>query len=67
MPALTLEKPLFVRERSDGLYKPITYLLSKFFDEVFITVFTSLAFSAVVFFVIQLQVCASSERLHSIL
>ena len=56
VPALTLEKPLFVRERADGLYKPITYLLSKFFDELFITLFTSLIFSVFVFFVVDLQV-----------
>ena len=56
VPALTLEKPLFVRERADGLYKPITYLLSKFFDELFITLFTSLIFSIFVFFVVDLQV-----------
>lgn len=54
VPALVLEKPLFVRERSDGLYRPITYLLSKFFDEIFITIFASLIFSAVVFFAVDL-------------
>ena len=54
MPALTLEKPLFVRERADGLYRPITYLISKFFDEIFITIFASLAFSAFVFYIVDL-------------
>jgi hypothetical protein len=54
VPALTLEKPLYVRERSDGLYRPITYLLAKFFDEIFITVFASVLFSVFVFYVIDL-------------
>lgn len=55
VPALTLEKPLYVRERNDGLYRPITYLLSKLFDEIFVTVISSLVFSAFVFYVVDLQ------------
>jgi hypothetical protein len=55
VPALTLEKPLYARERADGLYKPITYLLFHFFDELFITVFSSLAFSVFVWFVVDLE------------
>ena len=55
MPTLALEKPLYAREYSDGLYKPITYLLHKFFDEIFITVFSSLLFSVFVFFMVELN------------
>jgi ATP-binding cassette, subfamily G (WHITE), member 2 len=50
-----MEKALFARERSDGLYKPITYLLSKYFDEIFITTFSSLIFSVFVWFVVDLR------------
>eukprot|EP00892_Ulva_mutabilis_P005857 jgi/Ulvmu1/3643/UM017_0057.1 len=55
VPALTLEKPLYVRERNDGLYRPITYLLAKIFDEILITVVSSLVFSAFVFYVVKLE------------
>ena len=55
VPALTLEKPLYVRERNDGLYRPITYLLAKIFDEIFVTTISSLVFSAFVFYVVKLQ------------
>jgi hypothetical protein len=55
VPSLTLEKPLFVRERNDGLYRPITYLLSKLLDEILIAVVASLLFSLVVFYLVDLQ------------
>jgi hypothetical protein len=28
-----MERPLYIRERSDGLYRPLTYLLFKMFGE----------------------------------
>lgn len=52
---LTLEKPLFVRECADGMCRPITYLLAKFVDELFITVFASMLFATIVFFVVDVQ------------
>jgi ATP-binding cassette, subfamily G (WHITE), member 2 len=55
VPALTLEKPLFVRERNDGLYRPITYLLAKLFDELFITLIASVVFAVFVYKVVDLQ------------
>jgi ATP-binding cassette, subfamily G (WHITE), member 2 len=55
VPALTLEKPLYVRERNDGLYRPITYLLSKLLDELIISVVVSLIFSLFVFYLVKLQ------------
>lgn len=61
MPALALEKPLYVRERNDGLYRPITYLLAKLFDELFITIFASAVFSCAVWFLVQvLSLCTLS-------
>jgi hypothetical protein len=74
VPALTLEKPLYARERADGLYKPITYLLFHFFDELFITVFSSLASCAFVWYIVDLQarpcalqhvMTAAARRQHS--
>jgi hypothetical protein len=57
VPALSLEKPLYVRERNDGLYRPITYLLAKLFDELFITVFASLVFACAVWFLVRVRLC----------
>ena len=50
VPALVLERSLFVRERADGLYRPVTYLLSKMIEELVIAFFNTLVFGAVVFF-----------------
>lgn len=55
VPALTLERPLYLRERNDGLYRPITYLLAKLFDELFVLLISSVAFSAIVFYAVDLQ------------
>lgn len=38
VPAIVLERTLYVRERADGLYLPITYLLAKMMDELMIAV-----------------------------
>ncbi|KAK9867775.1 hypothetical protein WJX84_007302 [Apatococcus fuscideae] len=50
VPALVLERPLFIRERSDGLYKVITYLTAKLLEELTVALIGSLIFSCVVFF-----------------
>lgn len=50
VPALVLERSLFVRERADGLYRPVTYLLSKMIEELVIAFVNTLVFGAVVFF-----------------
>mmetsp|Transcript_9075 Transcript_9075/g.13614 ORF Transcript_9075/g.13614 Transcript_9075/m.13614 type:complete len:649 (+) Transcript_9075:58-2004(+) len=55
VPALTLDRPLFYRERSDGLYTTTTYFLAKFLEEAFIAIFTSLVFSITIFFALDLQ------------
>ena len=34
MPVLVLERPVYLRERSDGLYRPITYLIYKAIEEL---------------------------------
>lgn len=43
------------RERSDGLYRVITYLCAKMVEELGMALLTSLAFSALVFFTLKLQ------------
>ena len=56
VPSLTLDRPLFYRELADGCYSPLVYYLSKFIEEAFLCVFTSLLFSVIVFFGVKLQV-----------
>jgi hypothetical protein len=55
VPSLTLDRPLFYRELADGCYTPLVYYASKFIEEAFLCIFTSLIFSAIVFFGINLQ------------
>ena len=50
-----LERPVFVREQSDGLYRSITYLTFKICEEVVLTTLTSIAFSLIVFYTVRLQ------------
>ncbi|KAK9904696.1 hypothetical protein WJX75_000743 [Coccomyxa subellipsoidea] len=54
IPTIVLERPLFVRERNDGLYRPITYVIFKMMEEISITLVNSLVFSAIVFFPLKL-------------
>lgn len=49
------ERNLFTRERNDGLYLVVTYLLSKMVDELLLAGLASLGISAYVFYGIQLQ------------
>lgn len=55
IPALVLERALYVRERADGLYLPITYLIARMLDELIINTFATACISAFVFYGIDLQ------------
>eukprot|EP01024_Parvocaulis_polyphysoides_P058991 TRINITY_DN6370_c0_g1_i6.p1 TRINITY_DN6370_c0_g1~~TRINITY_DN6370_c0_g1_i6.p1 ORF type:complete len:630 (+),score=106.23 TRINITY_DN6370_c0_g1_i6:31-1920(+) len=55
VPAIALERSLYVRERSDGLYRSITYLVYKMTEELTVGLIASLLFALVVFFVVDLQ------------
>ena len=55
VPAIVLERPLFVRERNDGLYNVFSYLLYKICEELGVAFFSSIIFSNVVFWPIKLQ------------
>ncbi|GLI65656.1 hypothetical protein VaNZ11_009256 [Volvox africanus] len=55
VPSLVLERNLFTRERNDGLYLVVTYLLSKMVDELLLTALASLGISAYVFHGVQLK------------
>ena len=49
VPSLTLERPLFIRETSDGCYSPQAYWVYKLGEEAAITLLTSMLFAVVVF------------------
>ncbi|KAL4457942.1 hypothetical protein ABPG75_012807 [Micractinium tetrahymenae] len=55
LPCLILERPVYVRERADGLYRPITYLCYKISEEVAVGTLPSVAYSALVFYLVRLQ------------
>ena len=46
---MAIERALFVRERNDGLYRPLVYLLFKLLDEFVLMVPITAATSAAVF------------------
>lgn len=55
VPSLVLERNLFVRERADGMYHVITYLLAKMFDELLIAAVVTAIVAAWTFYGVQLQ------------
>jgi ABC-type multidrug transport system ATPase subunit len=55
VPSLTLDRPLYYRERADGYYTTFTYYVAKFIEEALIATITSLVFGTIVFFGCNLQ------------
>lgn len=55
VPAIVLERPLFTRERNDGLYRVITYLVAKIIEELGLALLCSIIFSNIVWWALQLQ------------
>ena len=53
-PSLVLERTLFIRERNDGLYRPVTYVAAKLVEELAVASLNTLACAAIVFFPCQL-------------
>ena len=49
VPAITLERALYYRERADGLYTPLAYLLFKIIEEIIIVVPSSLVVAVCIF------------------
>lgn len=54
VPSITLEKATYVRERNDGLYRPITYLLYKVIEEFLIAFFLSIVLAVATWFAVSL-------------
>lgn len=56
VPSLTLERALFYRERNDGLYRVITYLVAKILEEMILASVVSVVLAAIVWVVTDLTV-----------
>jgi ATP-binding cassette subfamily G (WHITE) protein 2 len=55
VPSIVLERTLYTRERSDGLYYAITYLLAKMVDELLLATMASVVNAAATFHAIRFQ------------
>jgi ABC-2 type transporter len=56
VPSIVLERPVFIRERSDGLYSVTTYLCHKMVEEILLAFAYSLLFGMLVYLLVKLQV-----------
>ena len=50
VPSIVMERTLYVRERADGLYLPVTYLVAKMLDELILATICSIIFAAATFY-----------------
>jgi ABC-type multidrug transport system ATPase subunit len=55
VPQIVMERSLYMRERADGLYRPMTYVVAKMFDELLLLFFVTLVIAAVVFYAVSLS------------
>ncbi|KIZ07852.1 hypothetical protein MNEG_0105 [Monoraphidium neglectum] len=55
VPSLVMERPLFVRERHDGLYRVSTYLMMKMIEEIGIAIVGSIMMAVIVYFGAKMQ------------
>ncbi len=55
VPQIVMERSLYMRERADGLYKPLTYVLAKMFDEMLLLLFVTIIIAALVFYTVNLS------------
>uniref|UniRef100_A0A383VBA5 ABC transporter domain-containing protein n=1 Tax=Tetradesmus obliquus TaxID=3088 RepID=A0A383VBA5_TETOB len=55
LPSIGMERALYIRERNDGLYRPVTYLLFKLLDELLMMAPVTAGTTAAVFFACKLQ------------
>lgn len=55
IPSIVLERSLFYRERSDGLYRSVTYYFFKLFEEFILVLLLSPGLAAMVFYGTQLR------------
>jgi len=56
-----LERPVYLRETADGLFKPVIYLTHKILEETVLSVAMALVFSMLVYIVVDLAVSRRSS------
>jgi ATP-binding cassette subfamily G (WHITE) protein 2 len=55
LPTIVLERPVFLRERADGCYSPGAYAFYKLLEEILPQIPAGLIYSALVFYLVELQ------------
>jgi len=55
LPNLVLERAVFYRERNDGLYRVITYVVAKMLDEIVLALVSSIVFGVIIYYATSLQ------------
>ena len=55
MPGMVLERPIYLRERADGLYRSVTYLLYKSSEELAVSWLASIPYCLLLYFLVRLQ------------
>lgn len=63
VPAIVLDRALYMRERSDGLYQPHTYYFFKISEEILLALLVSAPVAAAVWFAVQFQGSFAGEAL----
>ena len=63
IPSIVLERPVYLRETADGLFKPVIYLTHKILEETVLSVAMALVFSMLVYIVVDLAVSQCSVRI----
>ena len=56
IPSIVLERPVYLRETADGLFKPVIYLTHKILEETVLSVAMALVFSMLVYIIVDLAV-----------
>ena len=58
IPSIVLERPIYLRETADGLFRPVIYLTHKILEETVLSVVMALVFSRLVYIIVDLAVRA---------
>ena len=56
IPSIVLERPIYLRETADGLFRPIIYLTHKILEETVLSLAMALVFSMLVYIIVDLAV-----------
>ena len=56
IPSIVLERPIYLRETADGLFRPVIYLTHKILEETVLSIAMALVFSMLVYIIVDLAV-----------